>query len=107
MGTGNSLMQDTLCLRPDGTGYVKNASVLRGEETLPVLWRHETPGQLNLATLLPDEDPEDPELLWEHIRYCAAVIATDVGPIEALKNIENDVFGLLVGPITLLSRVPD
>jgi hypothetical protein len=107
MGTGDILMRDVLCLRPDGTGYVINMSVLRGNETLPVLWRHEAPGQLELATLLPDDDPEDPDLLWQHIDYCAAIVATDVGNIETLKNIDNDVFGMLVGPIALLSRVPD
>jgi hypothetical protein len=110
LGTAGVLMSDTLCLRHDGTGYLSSASVLRGEETYPLRWRHEGPGVLRIAVRLPGDDPliDDPHATeWETVRYAAAVAVTDVGSRPVLRNVDDDSFWSLAGPVALISTTPD
>jgi len=103
-GTADALMRDTLSLHPDGSGYLSSSSVLRGEETFPLSWRHERPGVLMIATTWPDDEPSDaPE--WETVRYVAACASNDVtSSTPVLRNADDNVFWSLCGPITLRSR---
>ncbi|MEM7045089.1 MAG: hypothetical protein AAF543_19950 [Pseudomonadota bacterium] len=106
-GTFDNMMQDRLSLRPDGTGYLYSRSVLRGEETFPVMWQQHEPGVLKIDMLFPDDDPERPNE-WETVRYVAAMKANDVGgSVPVLKNADADIFWTLVGPIELRSKTPD
>ena len=106
-GTFDTMMQDRLSFRPDGTGYLYSRSVLRGEETFPVMWEQVEPGVLKIDMLFPDDDPNRPND-WETVRYTASMKANDVGgSVPVLKNVDEDVFWTLVGPIELRSRTPD
>lgn len=106
-GTADQLMRDSLYMAPNGTGFVRTQSLLRGEETLPIMWRHRGPGLLSIAQLLPEDDPEaDPE--WEKVRYTDAATSNDVADnIRVLKNIDNDTFWTLTGPVSFLSKTAD
>ena len=106
-GTFDNMMQDRLSLRPDGTGSLYSRSVLRGEETIPIIWEHVEAGVMRIDMLFPDDDP-DREVDWETVRYRAAMVTNDVGgDVPVLKNLDDLVFWTLVGPIELVSRTPD
>ena len=106
-GTFDNMMQDRLSLRADGTGYLYSRSALRGEETLSLVWRQSEPGVLKVDIFFPDDDPDRP-YEWESVRYVAAMRENDVGgAVPVLKNVDEDVFWTLVGPIALASRTPD
>ncbi len=106
LGSFDGLMQDRLSIRPDGTGFLYSRSPMRGEETLPILWRHPEAGLLEVAAMYPFDDPlEEPQ--FETVRYRAAVREADVGgSTPVLENCDDDVFWGLVGPIALVSRTP-
>lgn len=106
-GTFSNMMKDRLSLRPDGTGYLRSHSVLRGEETFPVIWQHVEPGVIKIDMFFPDDDPKR-EAEWETVRYAAAMKANDIGrDVPVLKNVDDDTFWSLVDPIELVSRTPD
>lgn len=105
-GTFDAMMQDTLTLAADGTGWVKTSSMMRGEELLPVMWKQPEPGVLKLAMLFPDDDPEEAPH-FETVRYSAVTVAHDVGNERVvLRNDDDDVFWSLAGPVVLASRTP-
>jgi hypothetical protein len=106
-GTADMLMQDTLGLLPDGTGFLESCSVLRGVERFPVMWTHVTPGLLSLAVLYPEDDPGE-EPLWQNVRYGSAVVRIDAGGAEVtvLRNIDGATFGSLCGPIGFVRPAP-
>ncbi len=105
-GTFDGMMQDTLTLAHDGTGWLLSHSAMQGTQLLPVMWRHPEPGCIELTALRPDDDPqEDP--FYERIRYAPRVVEFDVGrPQVVLQNTDDEVFCCLAGPIALRSRVP-
>jgi hypothetical protein len=106
-GTADMLMHDRLSLRPDGTGHLRSTSVMRGEETYPVMWWHEGPGVLKITMLLPGDDPNAPPE-WETVRYAAALASNDLTTAApVLKNTDDDVFWTLTGPVALASRTAD
>lgn len=106
-GTFDTMMQDRLSLRADGTGYLHSRSVLQGEETFSLVWRQIEPGVLKVDMFFPDDDPERPNE-WETVCYVAAMKENDVGgAVPVLKNADGHVFWTLVGPIALASRTPD
>ncbi len=106
-GTFNNMMQDQLTLRPDGTGHLNSRSVLRGEEYFPVMWQQVEPGVVKIDMLFPDDDPQR-DNDWETVRYGATIKTNDVGgSVPVLKNVDDDVFWTLIGPIELRSRTPD
>ncbi len=105
-GTFDSMMQDTLTLAKDGTGWLRTRSAMRGVELMPVMWRHSAPGVIKLALLLPGEDPNEPPD-FETIRYGAVTMKHDIGNEKVvLKNDDDDVFWNLAGPVVLTSRTP-
>jgi hypothetical protein len=106
-GTADLLMQETLALLPDGTGFLESCSVLRGAERLRVMWTHVAPGLLSLAVLYPEDDPGD-EPLCESVRYCCAVVRIDAGGAEVavLRNVDDAAFWTLSGPIGFLGPGP-
>jgi hypothetical protein len=57
LGSFDLLMQDTLWLAPDGTGYLQRRSVMSGGETFPVLWKQPRSGTLAIVMLFPEDDP--------------------------------------------------
>jgi len=106
-GTFDIMMQDRLSLRHGGTGYLCSRSVLQGEEIFSILWRQTEPGVLKLDMFFPDDDPERPNV-WETVRYVATTTERDVGGVvPVLRNVDEDVFWTLVGPIVLASGTPD
>jgi hypothetical protein len=112
LGTADALMHDTLCLRPDATGYVRSQSVMQGTVTAPILWRHEGSGLLGIAAPEPEDDPSQ-ELEWETVLYTAAMTVSSVdSEVAVLTNADDTVwtkdrFWTVAGPITLVSRIPD
>jgi hypothetical protein len=97
-------MQDTLCLLPNGTGHLQSESVIRGSETFPVMWKHIKSGTLLISVLWPEDDPGvEPE--WETVCYSSARVMIDMGGIlvNVLRNIENQEFWMLTGPIQYIS----
>jgi hypothetical protein len=107
LGTGDVVMQDTLCLLSDSTGYLRSWSVLRGTERLAVRWKHVQPGTLLMAMLFPEDDPGD-EPLWETVLYCNAVVQIDTGGahVPVLRNVSGRDFWNLAGPIGFVSPAP-
>lgn len=103
LGTAEVLIRDVLTLLPNGTGFLESRSALRGVERFPVMWKHLQPGKLELARLLPEDDPmAEPE--WEPVHYCLANVEDDFGRrSQVLRNIANDVFWVLAGPVKFLS----
>lgn len=102
LGTADVLLRDVLTLLPNGIGWLESRSALRGIERFPVQWKHVQPGMLELARLLPEDDPRaEPE--WEPVLYGVADIENDVGgKCQILRNTHNDVFWVLAGPVKLL-----
>jgi hypothetical protein len=107
LGTADALMQDTLWLAPDGTGYLKHYSTMSGEEILPVMWQQPRKGILTMTMLLPGEDPNsEPE--WDTFKYRCLVIRADSGgeEVPVLCNETGDQFWDLVGPISYIAPNP-
>jgi hypothetical protein len=106
LGTADAVLQDVLCLLPNGTGFLQTRSALRGIERFPVMWKHPQAGALELAMLLPGDDPnEEPE--WEPVRYASAEVEDDTGGrLLVLRNTATDGFWSLAGPVKFLSAPP-
>lgn len=106
VGTFDTVMQDTLTLAGDGTGWLLTRSPLRGAELFPVMWRHPGPGRLDIATLEPDDDPTEAPL-YEAVHYAAREVESDVGLARpVLCNQDGDTFWTLVGPLELTDPTP-
>jgi hypothetical protein len=105
-GTADILMQDTLCLLSDGTGYLQSQSVLRSVERFSLMWKQVQTGTLSMTILYPEDDPDE-EPLWETFLYCTAVIQIDAGgaAVSVLRNVDNEQFWILCGPIGFVSPV--
>ena len=106
-GTFDVIMQDTLWLLSDGTGYLQSRSALRGTERFPVKWKQVQPGTLLMAILYPGDDL-NADTEWETVLYCNAVTRIDAGGahVPVLRNIDDNRFWNLVGPIGFASPVP-
>ena len=105
-GTFDAMMQDTLTIAADGTGWLRTRSPMRGVELFPLMWKQPSPGVLKLAMLFPDDNPTE-ALQYETVRYTAVEVSHDVGyDCVVLQNYDDDVFWNLVGPVSLESRVP-
>ncbi len=105
LGTADALMQDVLCLMPNGTGYLRSQSAMHGVEEVAIMWKHIHAGRLRIATLLPDDEPGD-EPLWETIHYDWAEIENDTGErVAVLRNTSDDCFWTLPGPVRFISAV--
>jgi hypothetical protein len=105
LGTADALMQDVLCLQPDGTGYLRSESAMHGIEEFPIMWKHVQAGRLQITTLMPGDDPQA-EPLWETIHYCWDEIENDTGErVHVLRNTADDHFWTLPGPVRFVSAV--
>ena len=106
LGSASALVGDVLTLTMDGTGTLESSGALRGEERLPLLWRHLKSGHLELVTLLPGESAERvDDDMWEPVRYGADWLETDAGPRSPiLRNLDRETFWTLSGPVQLAGR---
>lgn len=106
LGTADVLMSDVLTLLPNGTGFLESRSALHGVERFPVMWKHRQPGRLELARLLPEDDPmAEPE--WEPVHYGLAEINDDFGRrCQVLRNMAGEVFWVLAGPVKFQAVSP-
>ena len=104
LGTADVLENDALCLLPDGTGSLRSWSVVHGEETLPLMWKHVQPGTLSISVIY----DLDEEQAWQTVEYCSTVVQIDAGGahVQVLRNIDDKQFWTLVGPIKFVSPVP-
>jgi len=103
-GTADILMQDTLSLLSDGTGFLQRQSVMFGTERFPVKWKHVQPGTLLMSIFFPDDDPDD-EPFWQTVRYCNTAVEIDVAGahVPVLSNLDDEQFWDLAGPIGFVS----
>jgi hypothetical protein len=106
-GTADLVMQETLGLLPDGTGFLETRSALRGVERFPLMWKYVEPGKLAFSVLYPEDDPAD-EPLWQDVRYACATVRIDAGGAEVavLRNADDAQFWNLSGPIGFVGPVP-
>jgi hypothetical protein len=74
-GTIDSMMQDTLCVRADRTGYVQGRSVTRGTEYISLVWRQFQPGVIEFALQWVEQDVIA-ALSWETVRYGVSMISS-------------------------------
>lgn len=103
LGTASALMRDAFTMRSDGTGELREVSMMQGERVSPFIWQHSDPGVLCIQASYGGEPVENDE--WETIRYCADWSETDVGSAcPVLRNLDSDRFWILVGSVQLVKR---
>jgi len=106
LGSASVLMADTLTIKPDGTGSLDLRSTFRGDESVNLVWRHLSPGVMQIVPLYDGLHPAAiTEDLWEPINYMADWQQTDSADREpVLKNQHRDDFWTLTGALQLVAR---
>ena len=107
VGSFSVMMEDTLTISADGMGSLHTHSVFRGDETIDLVWRHLSPGVMQIVTLddglLPSAITED---MWDQVKYIADWHTSDVGGRQpVLKNKHYDDFWTLTGAMRLVESV--
>jgi len=105
-GSFSNMMSSVLTIRSDGTGSLKDQSALRGEESWDLVWRHLSPGHLQVVQFWEDKDKQNfSEYLWEDIHYAAEWCSGDTQDrIPVLKDTRAEAFWNLLSPIKLVAR---